>query len=254
MGKVITRFLVLLSLLMTAACAVKERTASQARLSALEAGQAGDDEGAFAAYLEAAKLGDPFSQMEVGRRLGKGKGVAKDTEQAIAWFRLVVENNPQAPYGPNAAWNLACLYFRGAENRAPDPAEAARWMARPASTKAYAALALSTYYRLGVGVPQDRALADHWLETGIEIMLRPVPEPKFKGVPKMKYWYGPHNDNAEANAGFMFEIPACSPVDTAMASEMYLRSWKNGFPKGLKHFCRIQRRYHDKEPPECAGL
>lgn len=55
------------------------------------------NEAAFQDYVVAAKLGDPASQLQLGRLYLHGVGVAKDKDQAAAWVRrAAAQGEPQA--------------------------------------------------------------------------------------------------------------------------------------------------------------
>ncbi|MEO5374725.1 MAG: hypothetical protein H7840_10650 [Alphaproteobacteria bacterium] len=241
--------LVFLGLLVMASCAHQGHAPMhRAILTAFAAQRDGDEDRAFAAFREAAGLGHPFALSEVGRSFLDGNGIKRDVDQAIAYFRLVAENHAGTPYGPRASWRLACLYFRGTEGLVPDLEAAAHWMALAARTKRKAALALSSFYRLGIGLPEDlspaeyRALADHWLDIAVHGSFPSDSQEELRL----------HGDHLEANAASVLEHAGCFPPDPETAGILYLMSWKNGYSLGLRNYCSIQNRYFRRKPAECS--
>src|SRR5262249_26048183 len=55
-----------------------------------------------------AEAGDAEFQVELGRRYGKGEGVAKDQEEALKWYRKAAGQN-----FARAQYNLGICYDQG---------------------------------------------------------------------------------------------------------------------------------------------
>ena len=92
-----------------------------------------------------AEAGDAESEVELGLRYDKGKGVAKDQVEAVKWYRKAAEQN----YA-RAQNNLGVCYAEG-EGVAKDQVEAVKWF-RKAAEQNYA----EAQYNLGVCYDQWR--------------------------------------------------------------------------------------------------
>ena len=60
--------------------------------SPLTAAASAEEEQAFRDYMVEAREGDPTAQFVVARRLEKGIGTKKDTEQALYWYKQAADN------------------------------------------------------------------------------------------------------------------------------------------------------------------
>jgi TPR repeat protein len=87
----------------------------------LDAFNAGDYAQAFAIWWPLAKGGDAKSQASLGFLYYAGKGVRRDDEQSILWFRLAAEAGQ-----PTAQYFLGLQYFYGRGVRR-DLAQAYSW-------------------------------------------------------------------------------------------------------------------------------
>ncbi len=107
--------------------------------------------------LPRAQAGDPEAQHDLGLRYAGGRGVPKDPERALRWYRAAAEQG----YGP-AQSSLALAYYWGT-GVARDRAKAADWYRRAAERDvAGAGYMLGLMYWSGEGVAKDMALAAHW--------------------------------------------------------------------------------------------
>ena len=76
--------------------------------SGLEAFDAGDYASAFSNWWPLAKQGDPKSQASLGFLYYAGKGVRRDDQQSLLWFRRAAESGQ-----PTAQFFLGLHYFYG---------------------------------------------------------------------------------------------------------------------------------------------
>lgn len=107
--------------------------------------------------LPRAQAGDPEAQHDLGLRYAGGRGVPKDPERAVGWYRAAAEQG----YGP-AQSSLALAYYRGT-GVARDRAKAADWYRRAAEHDvAGAGYMLGLIYWAGEGVAKDIARAADW--------------------------------------------------------------------------------------------
>jgi hypothetical protein len=107
--------------------------------------------------LPRAQAGDPEAQHDLGLRYAGGRGVPKDPERAVRWYRAAAEQG----YGP-AQSSLALAYYWGT-GVARDRAKAADWYRRAAEhDMAGAGYMLGLIYWSGEGVAKDMARAAHW--------------------------------------------------------------------------------------------
>lgn len=107
--------------------------------------------------LPRAQAGDPEAQHDLGLRYAGGRGVPKDPERAVGWYRAAAEQG----YG-RAQSSLAQAYYWGT-GVARDRAKSADWYRRAAEHDlAGAGYMLGLIYWAGEGVTKDVALAAHW--------------------------------------------------------------------------------------------
>jgi TPR repeat protein len=99
--------------------------------------------------------GDAEAQYELGRRYYDGEGVAKDTLEAVKWFRKAADQGHAF-----AQTGLGRCYGEGV---AKDQVEAVKWYRMAAEQGlAQAKVNLGVYYRDGVGVAKDEVEAARW--------------------------------------------------------------------------------------------
>jgi hypothetical protein len=113
-----------------------------------------------AAYwlLRAARDGQSYAQMEIGKLYVEGKGVDKDPAQATYWWRKAARADvPEAQY----LLGKARLDGFGGEK---DPARAVHWLTKAAENGNHdAEFLLGKMYKEGYAVAQDVELAQDWL-------------------------------------------------------------------------------------------
>jgi uncharacterized protein len=100
--------LALLVLLAVAATGHTGAAHAQDFRSGLEAFEAGDYASAFASWWPLAKQGDPKSQASLGFLYYAGKGVPRNDQQSLLWFRRAAESGQ-----PTAQFFLGLHYFYG---------------------------------------------------------------------------------------------------------------------------------------------
>src|SRR5882724_10801713 len=105
-----------------------------------------------------AEAGDADSQYRVGLRYYNGEGVAKDSTEAVKWFRKAAEQNLAA-----AQYSLGVCYYHG-EGVAKDFAEPVKWYRKAAEQNyAKAQLMLGLCYIVGQGVARDYVESYKWM-------------------------------------------------------------------------------------------
>ena len=143
------------------------------------------------ALAVAAEQGDAEAQFKLGVRYEKGRGVSRDDEEAVKWYRLAAEQGLA-----DAQYNLGWMYDEG-HGVPRDDEEAVIWY-RLAAEQGHddAQYTLGEMYREGEGVPQDDGMAMKWFGLAAEQgntsaqrnleRLRQTPKPKPKPKPKQK--------------------------------------------------------------------
>ncbi|MDP6787135.1 MAG: tetratricopeptide repeat protein [Rhodospirillales bacterium] len=107
--------------------------------------------------VEAAEQGDLEAQNKLGLIYVQGKGVVRDYEKAVKWFRRAAESD----YAP-AQMNLGQMYLLGT-GVAQSDALAVDWNRRAAEQgNAGGQYNLGVAYARGKGVPQDWVQAHAW--------------------------------------------------------------------------------------------
>jgi TPR repeat protein len=113
-----------------------------------------------AAYwlLRAARDGQPYAQMEMGKLYAAGTGVDKDPGHAVYWWRKAARaGNPEAQY----RLGKARLEGFGVDK---NPARAVHWLTKAGENgNADAQYLLGKMYHDGYAVAQDNELARDWL-------------------------------------------------------------------------------------------
>lgn len=115
-----------------------------------------------AAYLEwepLARKGSRGAQYGLGLLYSKGRGVEKDQEAAVNWFRKA------ANQGLSRAQFSLALRYRSGNGIARDDTEAVNWF-RKAADQGYARsqVNLAWHYLHGRGTPRDLTLAREWYQ------------------------------------------------------------------------------------------
>lgn len=112
---------------------------------------------------KAAEQGDTRAQLNVGFCYESGRGVAKDTTQAIKWFRRAAEQGFD-----EAQYALGCCY-NGDDGFLREPGEAAKWWGKAAAQGyADAQYCLGLSYSMGEGVAKNPVEAAKWWKKAAE--------------------------------------------------------------------------------------
>ncbi|WP_176539041.1 tetratricopeptide repeat protein [Rhizobium sp. J15] len=112
---------------------------------------------AFALWQPQAAAGDPQAQTALGSLFASGRGVTKDDDQAVAWFRKAAEQD-----FPPGQFALGGMYLQGRGVPA-NAGQAAFWLQKAADKDVtLAQLYLSEMYEAGTGVPKDAEKAKYW--------------------------------------------------------------------------------------------
>lgn len=113
------------------------------------------------ALLARANSGDASAQVQLGEAYADGKGVERDTQQAVAWYRKAADQG-----NISAELHLAVLYRDGAGKMFPrDMAQAAEWYRKAADQGDTGAQGtLGMLYTVGQGVPKSDVDAYFWLD------------------------------------------------------------------------------------------
>ncbi len=106
----------------------------------------------------AARDGEPFAMLALGKSYAEGRGVEKDPVQAVSWWRKAAARGVA-----EAKYRLAQAYLAG-EGVPKDPVAAGRWL-REAAQEGYAPAQylLGRMHHEGEVVEKDDAAALHWL-------------------------------------------------------------------------------------------
>jgi TPR repeat protein len=119
-----------------------------------------NDEKLAATFREthaAAERGEASAQNSLGKMYERGRGVARDYEQAAAWYRKAAEQGDAG-----GQYNLGAMYASG-KGVARDDVQAVAWFRKAAEQgDVDAQTNLGTMYLTGRGVPQDDAEAAAW--------------------------------------------------------------------------------------------
>lgn len=102
--------------------------------------------------------GDAAAQAKFGSLLLSGKGVKKDSAQALRWFRKSAEQNDS-----EGQYRLGLYYLRQAEQK--DLAQGVTWITKAAvANHPRAQYELGMILRYGNGVVADQEQSRHWLD------------------------------------------------------------------------------------------
>ena len=114
-------------------------------------------------WIEFAKGGSAFYQNEVGSAYADGRGVTKDYEEAVFWYRRAAEQGNAL-----AQANLGVMY-RDGMGVTQDDEEAVEWWKKAAEQEnAIAQYNLGVMYGKGIGVTQSDEKAVYWLTKAAE--------------------------------------------------------------------------------------
>lgn len=106
-----------------------------------------------------AASGDAIAQNDLGFAYTEGRGVPRDEEQALAWYRKAAEQ------GLALAQNNVAFAYRDGRGVLQDYAQAAAWFRKAAEQgNSNAQYNLGLLYYSGNGVPQDFAESYFWLD------------------------------------------------------------------------------------------
>ena len=181
--------------------------------------------------------GDAVAQLKLGDAYRDGRGVPRDAELAMQWFRK------SADAGNTIAMNNVGAMYEHGSGVARDYEEAAKWYRKAAEQdNALAQLNLGTLYAIGRGVPQDYAQAMAWWQksaaAGNSNAQFNIGELYFAGygVPQdyaqALSWFhrsaGSGNPNAQRFLGTMYEQGLGVPQDYAKAQEWYTKAADQG--------------------------
>jgi uncharacterized protein len=112
-------------------------------------------------WQKLAEAGDAKAQYMLGQMYKDGKGVDRNSGEAIRWFRKSAEGG-----NPSAGYWLGQLYENG-DGVQRNGQEAARWYKLAAEAGNVAAIQrLVLLYQSGAFVPEDPAAAERWTEIG----------------------------------------------------------------------------------------
>jgi hypothetical protein len=144
-------------------------TQVEARISAQSGSQGASID---AAVMTKASAGDAAAEVQVGESYARAAAaehnreqIAKDYEQAAAWYRKAAEQSNVA-----GELHLAVLYRDGGQGFERDMTEAAAWYRKAADQgNADAQATLGVLYSMGQGVPQSNVEAYFWLDLAADV-------------------------------------------------------------------------------------
>jgi len=158
-------------------------------------------------YEKAVQQGSVDAATNIALMYANGKGVARDTTQAVIWFRRAAEGGD-----PSAQYNLALMYQRG-EGVPQDYKEAVRWLTSAA----------------------DRNLMPAMLDLA-EISLQPPNSALAADVGRAVQYYEKAanlgNASAQATLGTIFMKGLQGKVDYEQAVKWYRKAADQGEPDG----------------------
>jgi TPR repeat protein len=125
---------------------------------------AGDYATAFPKYKAAAELGDIPAANALGAMYEDGKGVAKDTSQALLWLHKAADGGVGAAMG-----SIGVIYYTGDGPIKQDKKEAIAWFRKAANAgNSSAFVLLGDCYLAGDGVRKDPAQAVAWYQKAVD--------------------------------------------------------------------------------------
>jgi TPR repeat protein len=110
----------------------------------------------FARVLHLAEQGDAAAQLQLAGFYRAGRGVARDEDAAIRWYRAAAEKGLA-----EAQFELGKVYDTGTGGPR-DPFEAVRWYRLAASRTGAGTIHLGSMHGNGEGVPVDYVKAYMW--------------------------------------------------------------------------------------------
>ena len=126
-------------------------------------GVARDDTQAVAWFRKAAEQGDAAAQHNLGVMYEAGRGVARDDAQAVAWYRKAAEQ------GVASAQNKLGVMYADGRGVARDESQAVAWYRNAAEQGyAYAQFNLGVMYASGRGVARNESQAEAWYRMAAE--------------------------------------------------------------------------------------
>ncbi|MBQ7064514.1 MAG: elongation factor Tu [Firmicutes bacterium] len=123
----------------------------------------GDYEKSCELYRKAAEAGNAEAQNKLGFSYSKGKGVEKNTDEALNWYTKAAKKGY-----PAAQNNLGYYYYKGIGVE-QDYHKAVHWFEKAADQgNASAQEGLGTCYRYGFGTKKDIKMAKYWYKKAAE--------------------------------------------------------------------------------------
>ena len=123
----------------------------------LEAYKAGDYATALKEWKPLAEQGNAYAQANLGLMYNNGKGVLKDSIEAVKWYRLSAEQG-----NVGAQSNIGMSYFLG-DGVLKDTTEALKWFRMSAEQgDSNGQNWLGIMYNFGDGVLKDNSMAHMW--------------------------------------------------------------------------------------------
>lgn len=145
--------------------------------------QAGELEDRFRDTLHRAEGGSATAMYSVGEMYELGMGTASDKTKAMGWYRSAADKGH-----PEGLYQIGYAYYWGKFGMDKDRRQAHAWFLRAAEAGSQAAMPyLSKMYRLGQGVPRDKAKAAVWSARAAQAsnnLLSQPPAPEAKPKPR----------------------------------------------------------------------
>lgn len=170
-------------------------------VEAITAYARGDSRRAFAAYLRAARRGQPIGEYNVAVMSFNGEGTAVDEAAALRWLTSAAEKGFAL-----AQYNLGLLYENGRGVEASQVRASAWFLKAAAQGHVDAELAIATQYLLGRGVARSDADAAGWYRRAAE----------------------GGNADAQYSLGSCYEHGDGVPVDRDLALRWYAEAGRQG--------------------------
>lgn len=119
---------------------------------------------AFAVMKQAAEMGHPTAQSDLGTMYKMGIGVAKDDFEAVKWYKRAVDQDSPAGWT-----NLGACYIEGVGGLPKDDDKALEYIRKGAEAGyPHAQLTMARFYRIGLrNLKSDDRLAQQWLDKAI---------------------------------------------------------------------------------------